>query len=320
MLSAALLILGLVIIALGSNWLVEGAASVARSLQVSDLVIGLTIVSFGTSAPELAVNLFASFGGNTEIAIGNVLGSNIFNIAVILGISAVIHPIYVTSNTVWIEIPLTLLAAIMIGVCANDVLLDNVAVSQITRSDGLALLGFFMVFMYYSYFVAKKNKADSKPDETPKYPLFKSFFLIGIGLGGLIAGGKLMVDSAVSIAKLLGLSENIIGITIVATGTSLPELATSVAAALKKSPDIALGNVVGSNIFNVFLILGLSSVLRPLPFNETANFDIGMTVFVSVLLLIFAFVGRSRTISRLEGAILFAFYVLYIWYLLSHGS
>jgi len=300
----------------GSNLLVDGASSLARRLNISDIVIGLTIVAFATSSPELVVNLIASFNGNTDIAIGNILGSNIFNILVILGITAMIMPVKVTNNTVWKEIPFSLLAILIVGIMANDVLLDGSSKNEISRIDGLVLLGFFSIFMAYTFFLAKQS-GPLKEVEKVIFTVPKSLLYILLGLAGLIVGGRFLVMGAVDIARSIGLSESVIGLTVVAAGTSLPELATSITAALKKRGDIAIGNVVGSNIFNIFFVLGVSSVIRPLPFNPISNFDILTTIIASLLLFIFVFIGKGRRIDRREGSFFFLLYVTYTVYIIA---
>ncbi len=313
-----LLVAGFVILIKGADWLVDGSSSLAKSLNVSDLVIGLTVVAFGTSSPELFVNILASYEGRPEIAIGNILGSNIFNILAILGLSAMIYPITVQSNTVWKEIPFSLLAAIVAGVVANDVLLAGQAASAIDRVDGLVLLLFFAVFMYYVLDVARNNPQAAE-SEFKRLPGWKATLFIVIGLAMLVVGGRWIVDSAVQIAEAFNVSEKLIGVTIVAVGTSLPELATSLIAARKKNSDIAVGNVVGSNIFNIFLILGTSSLIRPLPIQPTSNTDLLMTVFASVLLFVVMFIGRKHILHRWEGVTFLAVYVLYVVYTVMAG-
>jgi cation:H+ antiporter len=313
--SVVLFIIGLVLLVVGSNWLVDGASSVARRFNISDLVIGLTIVAFGTSSPELVVNLIASFNGNTDIAIGNVIGSNVFNILVILGLTAVVAPVAVKSTTTWKEIPFSILAVFVMALMANDILLDGYSVAEISRIDGLVLLSFFLIFMAYTFALAMHD--DPLIDNPPaKMGLPKSLLLIMLGLVGLFFGGKFIVEGAIDIARALGISESVIGLTVVAAGTSMPELATSVVAAFKKNSDIAIGNVVGSNIFNIFLVLGLSATIRPIPFNVKSNVDLIFLLAISILMLIFVFVGKGRKISRLEGGFFFATFIAYTWYLI----
>lgn len=312
-----LFIIGFVLLIKGADLLVEGAAAVAKRFNVSSIVIGLTIVAFGTSAPELIVNLFAAAQGNTEIALGNILGSNISNIFLILGISAVVCPLATKRNTVWKEIPLSLLAAILVGVLVNDIRIDFGAFSGLTRIDGIVLISFFIIFLYYTFGISKvvgeaTEAVSIKLMNTPKAVVY-----IIIGLLGLVAGGKWIVDGAVAIAEIFQISQSLIGLTIVAVGTSLPELATSVIAAYKKQPDIAIGNVVGSNIFNIFWILGISSIIRPLPFNTSSDIDVLMTIAASAVLFVIMFVGKKHTIERWQGGVMIAIYLSYIVYLVN---
>jgi cation:H+ antiporter len=292
---------------------VGGASSIAKKLNVSDLVIGLTIVSFGTSAPELIVAILASAEGRSEIVIGNVLGSNIFNTLMILGVSAIIYPLTVQRNTVWKEIPMSLLAALLMAVAANDALIDGTATSIIMRSDGLMLLAFFIIFIYYTFNISKKN-VEPLDMATEEVPLSKSIMMVLAGLAGLVFGGRWIVDGAVQIATNLGVSETIISLTIISIGTSLPELATSAVAAYKRNADIAVGNVVGSNLFNIFLILGVGATIRPLPFNQESNIDVGLNIISSLLLFVFLFTGKGRKIERPEGIVFVFIYTTYILY------
>lgn len=319
MLTYILFVIGLAFLIKGADWLVDGASAVAKRFNVSDLIIGLTIVSFGTSAPELFVNVYASYVGNTDITIGNILGSNIANILLILGVSSVIYPLAVQKNTTWKEIPFSLLAAVLVGIMATDVYLDKTNSNSITRTDGLSLLAFFIIFMYYIFETSKKEQQEKKDDEEineqEHMPLLKSIGLILIGLTGLSLGGKWIVDGAVSIATSLGVSQSLIGLTIVAIGTSLPELATSAIAAYKKNADIAVGNVVGSNIFNIFWILGISSIINNIPFQEKNFVDVGMTIFASLLLFVFMFIGKKHILQRWQGVLFLLLYTAYIIYL-----
>ena len=314
MLTYILFVIGFVILIYGANWLVNGASSLAKRFNVSDLVIGLTVVAFGTSAPELAVNIFAGSSGNTDIAIGNILGSNIFNILLILGVAATIHPLTVQKNTIFKEIPFSLLAAIVLAISVNDAWLDDSATNIISRSDGLIFLSFFIIFMFYTYESAKSVGDSLIEEEIQHMALWKSIGLVVAGIAGLVLGGKFIVDGAVKIATQLGMSEAMIGLTIVAAGTSLPELATSAVAAYKKNADIAIGNVVGSNIFNILLVLGVTSTITPLPFSNSSNLDIMMVIFSSLLLFIFTFTGRKKHITRFEGIIFLILFVLYMGY------
>jgi len=299
----------------GAGFLVNGASSIARRFNVSDLVIGLTIVAFGTSTPELFVNIFASFKGNTDIAIGNVLGSNIANIFLILGVSAAIYPLTVTKGTVWKEIPFSLLAILVLGVLANDRLIDKSSSSALMRADGLIFLFFFIIFLYYSSSIAKRIEGMEEHVPAKQYGLAKSSLWVMFGLIGLTLGGKWIVDGAVQLATRFGMSQSLVGLTIVAVGTSLPELATSAMAAYKRNVEIAVGNVVGSNIFNIFFVLSASSIIKPLPFKETSNIDIGMVILAELLLFVFMFTGRKRLLDRWEGIVFLLLYAAYIIFL-----
>jgi cation:H+ antiporter len=296
----------------GADILVDGASSLAKRLKVSDLVIGLTIVALGTSAPELAVNISASYKGQTGIAISNVLGSNIANILLILGVSSIIRNVTVKENTVWKEIPFSLLAAIIVFLQANDVFFGAGTKNQISRNDGLEMLAFFIIFLYYIFSIAKEENIFE--DEIPKLQLSlgKSIIYIIIGLILLPLGSDWVVNGAVRVAKFFGISEAYIGLTIVAIGTSLPEMATSIVAAYKKNSDISIGNVVGSNIFNVFLILGTSSVIRPLEFSTKNNVDVVMTVLASLILFFSLFVGKKHEVERSQGILFLLIYIIYL--------
>jgi cation:H+ antiporter len=313
-----LFIAGFVLLIYGATWLVDGAASIARKYRISNIVIGLTIVALGTSSPELVINLVASFRGTADVAMGNILGSNIANIFLILGISALIYPLAVNSSTHWKEVPLAILAALVIGVLANDTWFDGISLSMIYRSDGIILVAFFILFMYYAFGIARVD--DSNPElKIIERPLWLSVVMIGAGLGALILGGHWIVDGAVSIALILGMSEAVISLTIVAVGTSLPELATCVVAAYKKNPGLVIGNIIGSNIFNIFFVLGVSAVIRPLPFNQALNFDIIVGIIAVLLLFGMLFYPRKRILERWQGAVLLALYVVYIFILLGRS-
>ena len=314
-----LLIAGFVLLIKGADLLVSGASSLGRRLGISDLVIGLTVVAFGTSSPELFVNLMASARGNTDIAVGNVLGSNIANIFLILGVSSLVYPLTVGKGTVWKEIPLSLLAACLLGVLANDQWIDRAGASALTRIDGIVLLAFFIVFLYYSASIA--GKIEGMQEEIPSAAMGagKSVLFVLLGLAGLALGGDWIVRGAVHAARTLGMSESLVGLTIVAVGTSLPELATSAMAAARKNVEIAVGNVVGSNIFNVFFVLGISATVRPLPFQPANNLDVGVVVLGSLLLFLAMFTGRKRTLDRWEGGFLIGAYAVYLVLLVLRG-
>lgn len=307
---------GMALILLGANGLTDGSSSVAKRFGISDLVIGLTIVAFGTSAPELMVSLVSSIKGSAQLAIGNVVGSNIFNILMIVGLTAVVMPIKVQKNTITNEIPLVLLSSLALVACASDIVLDGGVGNVIGRGDGILLLLFFAIFMRYTFSIAKSSGEESG-EQIKLMPIWKSLLFIVLGLAGLIVGGQLFVDGASGIARSLGVSESVIGLTLVAGGTSLPELATSVVAAVKKKPGIAIGNVIGSNLFNIFLVLGASATVSPLPLGNIGISDMLMLVVSSVLFWTAGWFFKDKTITRIEGAIMVALYVGYIWWLIS---
>ncbi|MCB0518692.1 MAG: calcium/sodium antiporter [Lewinellaceae bacterium] len=312
MISILLLLAGLALTLFSANWLVEGASSIAKRFHVSDLVIGLTIVALGTSTPELAINIFSALEGSSGLAIGNVLGSNIANILLILGVTAIISEIKVTTNTTWKEIPFSLLAAVTIGIMANDQWLDPSANGNfISRTDGMVLLCFLIIFMVYTFEIARFHP--DPVEQVQVMPVWKSIVYAVVGICGLFFGGKLLVDGAVGLAQMIGMSERVIGLTIVAIGTSVPELATSIAAALKGKAGMAVGNVVGSNILNIFLILGTTAIIHPLPFQVPAmNHDLGLVVMASLLLFLATVIFTPKKISRREGVVFVALYVLYL--------
>lgn len=306
------LIGGLLLILLGANGLTDGAASVAKRFHIPSIVIGLTIVAFGTSAPELTVSISSALKGSADIAIGNVVGSNIFNTLMIVGCTALFAPIVITGNTLRKEIPLCILSSIVLLICANDVFLNQAKENILSISDGLILLCFFAIFMGYTFAIASHSK-DSAPEEeeVKTIPMWKSILFIIGGLAALIFGGQWFVEGASNIARGLGVSESIIGLTLVAGGTSLPELATSIVAALKKNPEIAIGNVIGSNLFNIFFVLGCSASITPLPLSGINNFDLLTLVGSGVLLWIFGLFFAKRTITRIEGSIMILCYIAY---------
>ena len=311
MIDSIILIGGLALILIGANILTDGAAAVAKRLHIPTIVIGLTIVAFGTSAPELTVSISSAINGSADIAVGNVVGSNIFNTLMIVGCTAMVTPIIITRNTLRKEIPLCVLSSLALLVCANDVLLDGGAANIISATDGLLLLGFFAIFLGYTFAIAGGgNGSDDTPEIKPMAWWRAVVYIIG-GLAALIFGGSLFVDGATGIARALGVSESVIGLTLVAGGTSLPELATSIVAALKKNPEIAIGNAIGSNLFNIFLVLGCSATITPLRINGITNFDLLTLVGSGVLLWIVGLFFAKRTITRIEGAIMVLCYIAY---------
>lgn len=322
MLDLICLIGGLALILIGANALTDGSAAVAKKFRISDLVIGLTIVAFGTSAPELVISLLSSIKGSAEMAIGNVVGSNIFNILMIIGCTALVLPMKVGEGTMSKEIPLVILSSFVLAFLANDILLDGGSVNVISRIDGLVLLAFFLIFMRYTFAIAR-NGSDTESGEGQKIkemPGWKSALFILGGLAGLIGGGQLFVEGASGIARSLGVSESIIGLTLVAGGTSLPELATSITAALKKNSGIAIGNVIGSNLFNIFFVLGCSASVSPLPMGNINNVDVAVLIGSSLLFWLVGWFFKKRTITRIEGALLVVCYVAYTAYLISQQA
>lgn len=302
------LLIGLVILIYGANFLVDGGSALAKRLNISNMVIGLTVVAFGTSTPELVVNIVSSTEGSSALALGNVLGSNIFNILAILGITALITPLSVTRTTTWIEIPLAVFAAMLL-----IILINGEPVNLITRAEGICLLCFFIMFLLYTLALAKYGAAGNGEEvEIKNLSTGKSIFFILLGLAGLIGGGRLLVNGAINIAQAIGISERIIGLTVVSIGTSLPELATSIIAARKHNADIAIGNVVGSNMFNTFLILGTSATIAPLQASDGSMTDLTVNLIASGLLFLFIFTGKGRKINRWEGGIFLLIYVTYL--------
>ncbi len=317
MLTYVLFVIGFIMLIKGADMLVDGSIGISRRFGISDIVIGLTIVSFGTSAPELVVNLIASVNGNSEIAIGNILGSNIANILLILGIASVIYPLSVKKNTTYKEIPFALLASLVILFLANDMLFDSTAKAGLSTGDGVVLLGFFAIFLYYIVTISKDDKNEVSTEEVMKLP--KAILWILIGLTGLVVGGNWIVEGAIDIATQFGVSQSLIGLTVIAIGTSLPELATSAVAAYKKNTDIAIGNVVGSNIFNIFWILGISAVINPIPVLQRSNIDFAVNILASVLLFAFLFIGKKHILQRWQGVAFIIFYLIYVSYLVRIG-
>ena len=308
-----MIIAGFAALIFGANWLVDGASALAKKYNVSDLIIGLTIVSFGTSAPELVVNSLASYNGYSDIILGNILGSNNFNLFITLGIAGLIYPMRVQKSTIWKEIPISFGAALLFYMMANNFFFSDT--TAVLRIDGAILLLCFAAFLFY---VFKEMKAGKEPIEEIIYipkSNFKIWSLILLGLAGLIIGGQLVVDNGVKLATLLGISEKIIGLTIIAVGTSLPELLTSVVAALKKNSGIAMGNIIGSNIFNILLILSVSSLIAPIEFHSYFNLDLYILLGGTIFLFLSMFVGKRNRLDRWQSAFLLIFYLVYSGYL-----
>ncbi len=308
-LNIILLIVGFILLIKGADFFVDGASSTAQNFKVSKMLIGLTIIAFGTSAPEFAVSIQSLAKGSTDMLLGNVIGSNILNILLILGVAAVIHPIKIKDNTVKKELPLCMLISILLIVLFLDIRLANGLVNEITRSDAIVIILFFTIFIYYLIALAKQNKENDE-QEKPKFKLWKSLLLVLIGLVGIILGSNMVVNNASDIATKLGLSERVIALTIIALGTSLPELVTTIVSSKKGEQDLLLGNIIGSNIFNACVVLGipvaLFGTITPTSFNYLDLF-----MLIGSSLLLFAFAETKRMISRFEGAIMLLIFIVY---------
>lgn len=309
-----LLLIGFVLLIKGADFFVDGASAIAKIMRIPTLIIGLTIVAFGTSAPEVAVSVTSAIQGQNEIAIGNVVGSNIFNLLLVVGVAAMISPLGVKKSIIIKEFPLTILSGFVLLILSKDVMLQNLPENVLTRADGLMLLVLFGIFMYYLIELALTSRNEGGDEEIEAMPLSKS---IPLSIGGIIAiviGGKLVVDAASHIALAWGMSQNLVGLTIVAIGTSLPELVTSVIAARKGESDIALGNVIGSNIFNVFLILGISSVIHPIAISSEVFVDMAFMLIATILTYMFAI--TKKKVNRFEGGILAVLYIIYMIFII----
>ena len=318
MLTYILLILGFIFLVKGAALLIDGSTSLAKRFGISDLAIGLTIVAFGTSAPELVINLFSNFRNLSDLALGNIIGANIANILLIGGLAALIAPIQIRGRAVWKEILLGLLALVALLLFANDFFLNNSLATYISRWDGLFLIILFLVFLYYTFGLSKADVKDMPEYSAQKLDVSWAYVILGIG--ALVVGGKWIIDGAREISLILGFSQSLIGLTILAVGTTLPELATSLVAAFKKNGDLAIGNIVGSNIFNIFFIIGFSSLIKPLAFNNILNTDIIIGLVATVLLFWFVLTGkRERNIERWEGLALFCLYLVYLSFLIYRG-
>ncbi|HEY5691079.1 MAG TPA: calcium/sodium antiporter [Cyclobacteriaceae bacterium] len=311
-----LLVAGLAILIKGADLLISGASSTAKKYGISNLTIGLTVVAFGTSMPELIVSLIAAVNGQSDASFGNVIGSNNFNLLFILGISGIIYPLTVQKNTVKYEIPISLMAAVILFLLVNDRLLWQVDKSTLSRFDSALLLLFFVGFMFYIYRTMSSANDLGEASPIQIYSTPASIGLIAVGVVMLIGGGTLVVNNAILMANHFGLSEKIIGLTILAAGTSLPELATSAVAAYRKNTDIAIGNVVGSNIFNIFFILGITGAVNPIVYNPSLNFDIYVLLASTLLLMIFMFTLSQRKLDRWEAIIMLISYVAYTIFLI----
>lgn len=314
-LNLVLLLAGFVTLIKGADYMVNGASSMAKRMRVSSLVIGLTIVSFGTSAPELTVNIINSINHRNEAIFGNIIGSNIFNLLCIMGITGMIYPLVVQRNSIRYEVPLSLAAIVMLWLFVNDGLLWGSSVNVLSRWESMALLLGFVFFMFYVY-RSMKATPDASDEDIKEYPVATSLGLVALGISMLVGGGYLVTENAVSIAQSLGLSEKLIGLTILSVGTSLPELATSVMAAYKKNTGIAIGNIVGSNILNIFLIAGVNGLIQPIEFSPVLNEDLYVLTFATLALLASMFTLSRNKLDRWEAFIFLVCYVAYTGYLI----
>lgn len=310
-----LMLFGFGLLIKGADLFVTGSSNIASLLRVPPILIGLTIVAFGTSSPEATVSIIAALEGSGDVALGNVIGSNIFNITLVIGLTAFLNPLKVESETIRKEIPFALLASVVLLVLVSDVALQTVGSNLITRADGIIILLFFAVFLYYIFEVVRKSREKTTVEQqTSNETWEKNVFLTILGLGAIIFGGDLVVKNSTEIAYTFGMSETLVGLTIVAIGTSLPELVTSITAALKKQSEIALGNIIGSNIFNILFVLGTTSVITPLAVSSKIFIDIILMIVFTILLLIFS---RTRfAVGKYEGIMLASAYVLYLIFII----
>ncbi len=308
-----LFFLGFVVLIVGANLLIEGATSIGKRYNISEILIGLTIVALGTSLPELIINVFASAYGETDLAISNVLGSNIINILVIIGFTAIVRPVMITPVTINRDIPVSLIATILLGIMVHDSVFTSERLNELGAADGILFLVFMAIFLWVSFKYRQKDPQD-KPGFGIIKPLWIAIGYILAGLAGLYFGGDWIVDGVTEISVFLGMNQSEVGLTIVAAATSLPELATSIIAAIKKNNDIAVGNAIGSCIFNIFLVLGVSSLVHPMPFDSKSLGDLITVLLANLLLFIFIFTGKGRQISRMEGILMLVVYVGFIWF------
>lgn len=310
-----LLTVGFVLLIKGADWLVDGASSVASNFKVSKLLIGLTIVAFGTGAPELAVSFSSLITGNTDILIGNVIGSNIINVLLLIGVAALIRPIKVQKDTVSKELPLLLLISTALIVLILDVNLGGAMINTFSRADAIICLLFFAIFIYYLVALARKNKKELKKVDPPKYKLGKSFFFVILGLACVVGGSQLVVNSASFIASAIGISERIISLTVIALGTSLPELVTTITAARRGESDLLVGNIVGSNIFNICIVLALPVVIAGgITPNNFQTIDLIMLIFSTILICLLA--RRDHKISRFDGILMLVIFAIYYGFII----
>lgn len=317
--AALLIIVGFVLLIKGADFLVNGASSLAKRYNVSDIAIGLTVVAMGTSAPELVVNIISGSGGHNDVVFGNIIGSNIFNMFLILGVSSVIYPLTVQKNALWKEVPYSLLATVVLFLLVNDAMFLGAETNEASFVDGLILIGMFVLFLFYVFKnMQRSGDLSSELEEIEMYGSLKTTLMIVFGIGGLAFGGQMIVENAIKIAQIFGVSEKLIGLTILAAGTSLPELATTAVAAFHKKSDLAVGNIVGSNIFNILLVLGATALLHsPLQFDVDLNIDIIIVMIGTFMLFIFMFTLQKYKLDRAEGGLYlvgFAAYMVFLYF------
>ena len=306
---------GLALILFGANWLVDGSSSIAKKFGISEFVIGLTIVGIGTSTPEMVVSFLSAFQGKADMAIGNIVGSNIFNTLMILGVTALIAPLTITKSNLKRDIPLNIFVTVLLILLGMNFTIFGLGQDQLSRIDGAILLAIFAWYLYTSF---KSDTADEDGEGIKEYKTGISALLIVAGLGALIAGGKLFVNSATELAKMFGVSDKFIAITVMAAGTSMPELATCVVAALKGRGQLALGNVLGSNISNILLILGGSALICPLSFGGMTYVDLGIVLVSAIFILASAYMFKKKQLDRFEGIVLLLMEAGYMWYLIAN--
>ena len=309
-----LFLFGLLLVVWGADALVDGASSIARKFGISEFVIGLTIVGMGTSAPEMVVSFIGAIGGNADIAVGNVIGSNIFNTLLILGLTAMILPMNITYLNLKKDIPINIVITVLLLVLGMNFSIFGCGANRLSRVDGLVLLALFCLYMYMSFRFDTPNNNEEEPGESKKTGW--AILLIVLGLNGLVVGGKLFVDSAVSIAKMLNVSDKFIAVTILAGGTSMPELATCLVAAVKKKGQLALGNIIGSNVFNILLILGGSALIHPLSLEQIGFVDLGILLLSSLVILTSAYIGKKNKIDRIDGIFFVLLEIAYMTWLI----
>lgn len=312
-----ILIAGLLLILFGANYLVDGASSIAKKFGLSEFIIGVTIVGIGTSAPEMVVSFMSAIQGKADMAIGNIVGSNIFNTAMILGVTALIAPLAITRSNLRKDIPLNIIVTILLIALGMNFTITGLGKDQLSRIDGAILLGIFVWYLWSSF---RSDSADDEDEPIKQHSIAISMLMITGGLAGLIFGGRLFVNSATEIARMFGVSDKFIAITVMAAGTSMPELATCVVAAIKGRGQLALGNILGSNISNILLILGGSAIISPLSFTGMTMADLGTVLGCSLFILLSAWLFKKKSLDRVEGAVLLLIEAGYMWYLISSIS